>query len=76
MTVVHITDDGRVVVPKDIRDQHGFGLGSAFAILETKSGDLIFRPVTAKPKLDLVDHLLRFQDVEIPERSHNCPPRT
>lgn len=74
MTVVHMSDEGHIVVPKDIRDQRGYGNGSAFAVFETKSGYLVLRPVT-EPKLDLVDHLLRFKGVEIPERKHHCPPR-
>ncbi|MGA2174610.1 MAG: AbrB/MazE/SpoVT family DNA-binding domain-containing protein [Verrucomicrobiota bacterium] len=76
MTVVHMSETGQIVVPKDIRDQHGFGSGSAFAVLESKSGDIIFRPVKAEPKMDLVDHLLRLKGVEIPERTHFCPPQT
>jgi len=64
------------MVPKDIRDQHGFGDGSAFAVSETKSGSIVFRPVKTAPKMDLVDHLLRLKGVDIPERQHLCPPRT
>ena len=76
MTIVHMSEKGQIMVPKDIRDQHGFGDGSAFAVSETKSGSIVFRPVKTAPKMDLVDHLLRLKGVDIPERQHLCPPRT
>jgi AbrB family looped-hinge helix DNA binding protein len=75
MTIVHMSEKGQIVVPKDIRDQCGFTNGSAFAVLQTKSGSIIFRPVRTVPKLDLVDHLLRLKGLDIPERQHFCPPR-
>lgn len=75
MTVVHMSEKGQIVVPKPIRDQRGFGNGSAFVVLETKSGALVFRPIKNRPKMDLVDHLLRLKGIEIPERKHFCPPR-
>jgi bifunctional DNA-binding transcriptional regulator/antitoxin component of YhaV-PrlF toxin-antitoxin module len=53
-------------VPKEIRDRHGFGNGSAFAVLETKDGALSIRPVSARPKLDLIEHLKRLKGLEIP----------
>ena len=75
MTVVHMSEKGQIVVPKEIRDQHGYRNGSAFSVLETKAGALIFRPVRTEPKMDLVDHLLRLKGFEIPEHKHFCPPR-
>ena len=45
MTIVHMSEKGQIVVPKNIRDERGFGNGSAFAVLETKSGAILFRPV-------------------------------
>jgi AbrB family looped-hinge helix DNA binding protein len=75
MTIVHMSEKGQIVVPKDIRDQRGFGNLSAFAVLETKSGSIVFRPIKSSPKMDLVDHLLRIKGVDIPERQHLCPPR-
>ena len=71
-----MSEKGQIVVPKNIRDEHGFGNGSAFAVLETKSGAITFRPVQTAPKMDLVDHLLRLKGLDIPERQHFCPPRT
>jgi AbrB family looped-hinge helix DNA binding protein len=76
MTIVRMSEKGQIVVPKNIRDGHGFGNGSAFAVLETKSGAIMFRPVKTGPKLDLVDHLLRLKGLHIAERQHFCPPRT
>lgn len=76
MTIIHMSEKGQIVVPKNIRDEHGFGNGSAFAVLETKSGAIVFRPVKTAPKMDLVDHLLRLKGLQLAERKHLCPPRT
>jgi AbrB family looped-hinge helix DNA binding protein len=76
MTIIHMSEKGQIVVPKNIRDEHGYGNGSAFAVLETKGGALVFRPVKTAPKMDLVDHLLRLKGFELAERKHLCPPRT
>lgn len=76
MTVVHMSQKGQIVVPKESRNKRGFGRGSAFAFLETKDGDLVFRPVNPKPKKRLVEHLRQFQGVEIPSRKHIGKPRT
>ena len=75
MRVVHMSEKGQIVVPKNIRDQRGFGNGSTFIVMESKSGVLVFRPVKSEPKLDLVDHLLRLKGVDIPERKHHSPPQ-
>ena len=75
MTVVQMSEKGQIVVPKEARDKHGFGKGSAFSFLETKSGHLVFRPVNLKPKLDLIAHLRKFKGLEIPRIKAHCPPR-
>jgi AbrB family looped-hinge helix DNA binding protein len=75
MTIVHMSEKGQVVVPKQIRDLRGFGNGSAFAVLETRNGAIVFRPLKKAPKVDLVDHLQRLKGLEIPEREHLSPPR-
>jgi AbrB family looped-hinge helix DNA binding protein len=75
MTIIRMSEKGQIVVPKSIRDERGFGNGSAFAVLETKSGAIVFRPIKAPPKKDLVDHLLGLKGLDIPERKHLCPPR-
>jgi len=66
---------GQLVVPKNIRDAHGFGPGSAFAIVQSKDGDLILRPVKSKPKLNLIDHLRKFKELEIPQIKALVRPR-
>lgn len=68
-------DKGRVTLPKESRDKHGLGDGSALLFLETKSGAMVLKPVKAKPQLDLIEHLKKFKDVEIPEIKAHCPPR-
>ena len=75
MTIVHMSEKGQIVVPKEARDKRGFGLGSAFAFVEAKDGDLIFRPVNLKPKLSLIEHLKKFKGVDLPVRTHHSPPR-
>jgi hypothetical protein len=49
--------------------------GLAFQFIEDAAGDLIFRPVKASPKRDLVDHLASLKGLEIPARRHHGPPR-
>jgi AbrB family looped-hinge helix DNA binding protein len=75
MTIVQTPEKGQIVVPKDIRDQHGFGNGSAFAVRETKSGALLLRPVQAKGRKDLVDFLLDLKGFQIPEMQFHAAPR-
>jgi AbrB family looped-hinge helix DNA binding protein len=70
-----MSQKGQIVVPKESRNKRGFGRGSAFAFLETKDGDLIFRPVNEKPKKTLLEHLRQFRGVEIPARKHRSKPR-
>ena len=75
MTIVRMSEKGQIVVPKNIRDEHKFGNGSAFVVLDTKKGAILFRPIKNAPKMDLVDHLLRLKGLDIPERKHLCEPR-
>ena len=75
MTIVHMSEKGQIVVPKDIRDAHGFGNGSAFAVRKTKSGTLLLRPIQAGRRKDLVDFLLDLKGVEIPEMQFHAGPR-
>jgi hypothetical protein len=51
------------------------GDGDTLLFLETKSGALVLKPVKAKPEMDLIDHLLRFKDLEIPERTPSIGSR-
>ena len=75
MTIVHMSEKGQIVVPKDIRDQRGFGNGSAFAVRKTKSGALVLRPVQAERRKDLVDFLLDLKGSEIPNMKFHAVPR-
>jgi AbrB family looped-hinge helix DNA binding protein len=75
MSIVHMSEKGQIVVPKDIRDAHGFGNGSAFAVRKTKSGTLLLRPIQAGRRKDLVDFLLDLKGVEIPEMQFHAGPR-
>ena len=63
-----MSEKGQIVVPKQARDQRGFGQGSPFAFFESKDGDLVFRPINVHPKLTLLEHLRKFQGVSIPDR--------
>ncbi len=71
-----MSEKGQVVVPKEIRQHHGYGNGSTFQVTETRSGCLVLRPMS-QPKRDLVDHLLELSgvDLQVPDRQHHCPPR-
>lgn len=75
MTVIHMSEKGQIVVPKGIRDERGFGPGSAFAVVQSKDGDLILRPVKSRPKLSLIDHLRKFKGLEMPEIKAHVRPR-
>jgi len=75
MTVVHMSEKGQIVVPKEIRDRRGYMNGSAFVVQETVDGSIWLRPVNPEPKLDLIEHLKRLKGLEIPEIHAHCPPR-
>ena len=75
MTIVRMSEKGQIVVPKSIRDENGFDTGAAFTVLRTKSGAIVFRPIKAPPKKDLVDHLSRLKGVAFSVRTHRCPHR-
>ena len=75
VSVVHMSEKGQIVVPKEIRDRHGYRNGSAFSVIENQDGSLQIRPVNPKPKLDLVEHLKRLKGLEIPKIKAHCPPR-
>ncbi len=70
-----MSNKGQIVVPKEIRDRRGYGTGTAFSVVQGKRGDLVFRPVKAKPKLSLIDQLRKFKGLQIPEIEAHCPPR-
>ena len=74
MNDVLYMDKGRVTIPKDYRTRAGLEDGDTILFLESKSGGAILRPVNARPKMSLVEHLRQFRGLEIPEmRFHNQP---
>lgn len=75
MTIVHMSEKGQIVVPKDIRDRHGYRNGSTFAVQQSRSGALVFRPVQRGKGKDLVDALMELKGLEIMEKKFRCPPR-
>jgi AbrB family looped-hinge helix DNA binding protein len=70
-----MSEKGQIVVPKPIRDEHGYRNGTAFSVVHTKSGALVIRPVNPTPKLSLIEHLKGFKGLEIPKIKAHCPPR-
>ena len=75
MNDVLYMDKGRVTIPKDYRKRRGLEDGATMLFVESKSGAAILRPVNARPKLTLVQHLRQFQGVEIPEMHFHGAPR-
>lgn len=75
MTIVEMGTNGRIVLPRRLREQRGYDRGSIFALQETKSGRLILQPLDRKPKRTLLEHLMRFKGIQIPERKHFSRPR-
>jgi bifunctional DNA-binding transcriptional regulator/antitoxin component of YhaV-PrlF toxin-antitoxin module len=75
MEVLYMSEKGQVTVPRAARERRKLGYKSTLAFFESASGDMILRPTKANPEVDLVDHLRRFEGVEIPEREHTAPPR-
>ena len=75
MIVIHMSANGRLVFQKSIRDVHGLRAGSAFAIVQSRNGDLILRPVIPKPNLTLINHLRKFKGLEVPEIKAQVRPR-
>lgn len=75
MNDVLYMDKGRVTIPKDYRDRRGLADGDTMLFIETKSGEVILKPVNAKPELTLIQHLKRFKGVEIPAMQLHSAPR-
>jgi len=63
------------VLPKSILDAHGFGPGTAFAVVHSSDGDLILRPVKSEPKLTLIEQLRKFKGLRIPKIRAHVRPR-
>ncbi|HMP84611.1 MAG TPA: hypothetical protein PKA41_18100 [Verrucomicrobiota bacterium] len=74
MTILHM-DNGRLVVPKDVRTERGYDNGSTFSFIQTRSGALVFKPTRPAPKLNLIEHLMKFKGVVIPEMKFSAKPR-
>jgi|GEM_PF-2972127 len=75
MNDVLYMDKGRVTIPKDCRERRGLADGDTLLFTETKSGEMILRPLNSKPKLTLAEHLKRFKGVEIPAMKFHSAPR-
>jgi len=75
MNTVLYMDKGRVTIPKESRTRHGLENGDAMLFLETKSGDMVLRPVKAEPEMSLVQHLKQFKGVEMPKMKFHSAPR-
>jgi AbrB family looped-hinge helix DNA binding protein len=75
MTVVHMSEEGQIVVPKEIRDKMGLGNGSAFAVAETQSGRIVLTPVKKKPRMGFLDYLRGFEGIDVPEMKGNWRPQ-
>lgn len=74
MAIVEMSSNGRIVVPKEIRERRKLADGAAFAVMETKSGAIIFRPINPHPKKSLREHLRGFEGLEIPEMHFRSKP--
>jgi AbrB family looped-hinge helix DNA binding protein len=70
-----MSEKGQIILPKKIRDQRGYGQGSAFAVVESKSGIMTLRPVRGKSKGNFIDQLRKLKGLVIPEIRAHCPPR-
>jgi AbrB family looped-hinge helix DNA binding protein len=75
MSEVLYMDKGRVTIPEECRQRLGLKDGSAFLLLETKSGALVLKSAKAKPELSIVEHLKGFKGLEIPKTKFHCAPR-
>lgn len=73
--IVHMTDKGRVTIPKKARDKKGYGPGTAFIYVETNNRDVVLRPVNAKPRMSLIARLKRFKGLDMQKIEAHCPPR-
>ncbi len=71
-----MSSTGRLLVPKEIRQRHQFEDGTSFAVFESKSGAITFRPLNPKPGRRFVVALREcMESVEIPEMHFRSPPR-
>ena len=75
MNEVLYLDRGRVTIPKACRTRRGLEDGDTLLFLETKSGEMVLRPLKEKPKMTLLEHLRKFKGVELQAMAFHCPPR-
>jgi AbrB family looped-hinge helix DNA binding protein len=47
METTRLSSKGQIVLPKSIRDAHGWETGATFAIEETKDGNILLRSLNA-----------------------------
>lgn len=55
MSNVTLTSDGKVALPQDVRDKHGFKEGTPIRIIETRTG-LLLVPLTGEPMSEELKH--------------------
>lgn len=57
MSNVTLTSDGKVALPQDVREKHGFKEGTPIRIVETRTGILLI-PLTGEPMSEELKHEL------------------
>ena len=60
---------GQVVIPNEVRKQHGYRTGDDFMVLSAENGDILLRPVRRGTKKGFFDALRALRGLEVPERN-------
>jgi AbrB family looped-hinge helix DNA binding protein len=67
MTKAHLSTKGQLVIPKEIRERHGWSAGTELEVIDTGSHLLILAPTSATPTE--VEDLLGCTGYSGPRRS-------